>query len=354
MRIVKINKNSASEAASVLRRGGLVIYPTETLYGIGADATNQTAVDKLNVYKERPTGKPYSIAVADQNMAEKFVVLNQTAKDLYKKFLPGPVTVISTGKHKMASGVESETGTLGVRITDYPLVTEIVKKLGKPITATSANPSYKKRPYKVSDIVPYLSARQKGLIDLIIDAGSLPMREPSTVIDTTADDPVVLRQGEIRLKDKVEILSRSEENTQNIAKELYQKYEKYLGKRPVLFALEGEMGAGKTQFAKGLGRAMEIADEILSPTFNLVLSYRSKGNVNKLTHIDAWRLQNSSQLDELGFTKIIEEKNMVIAIEWADRVIGAIKKYRSEAVIIWVKIKYGTKENERLITWGNM
>lgn len=334
------------EAVKILKEGGLVIYPTETTYGIGADATNQKAINKLNKYKQRPFGKPYSIAVSDQKMAEEYVELNGAAKKIYKEFLPGPVTVVSRGKHQVARGVENETGTLGIRIPDYPLVIEIVKKLGLPITATSANASYQKRPYKIADILENISQKQKKIIDLIIDVGELPHNEPSTVIDTTMEDLVVLRQGDIKLKTENEILSRSEEATQNLAKELFQKYEGYLGKRPIIFALEGEMGAGKTQFTKGLAWAMGIKEEIVSPTFSLVLEYPH------LSHFDAWKFTEPSELEGLGFIKMLEDKNMVIAIEWAEKVAEVVKKYRDQAVIVWVKIEYGQKENERLIGWG--
>lgn len=346
MKVIKEDKEAIKEAVKVLTGDGLVVFPTETVYGIGAEATNPEAIKKLTRYKNRPFGKPYSIAVADQKMAEEYVELNQTAKNLYKQFLPGPVTIVSKGKHKVAQGIESETGTLGIRIPDYPLVCEIVKKLGKPITATSANASYQKRPYKISDILDNISDKQKSLIDLIIDAGKLPRNEPSTVIDTTLDDPVILRQGKIKLKDKNEVLSRSEENTQNLAKELWQKYEHYLGKRPLIFALEGPMGAGKTQFTKGLGRAMGIKEEILSPTFNLILEYQN------LIHIDVWRLSSDSELVELGFIKMLEGKNAVISIEWAERVADLIKRYRDQAIIVWVKVVYGNNPNDRLISWG--
>src|SRR3990167_7980152 len=150
-----------SQAVKTLHRGGLVIYPTETVYGAGVDATNPAAVKKLGEYKSRPFGKPFSIAVADWKMAEKYVVLNETAKKLYRQFLPGPLTIISKLKtlnssnpssHFLSPGVASEAGTLGIRISSYPLVAKIVRSLDRPITATSANEAYKKRPYQISDI----------------------------------------------------------------------------------------------------------------------------------------------------------------------------------------------------------
>jgi len=345
MKIVKQNTKSVAKAVSVLKNGGLVIFPCETTYGIAADATNPKAIKKLNTYKKRPLGKPYSIAVSDIKMANEYVVLNKSARNIYREFLPGPITVVSHGKHKLAKGVESETGTLGIRISNYPLVGQIVKLLKLPITATSANASYMKRPYKISDILDNISDKQKSLIDLIINAGELPHNEPSTVIDTTLDDPAILRQGDIKFENKNMVLSKGEENTQNTAKEIFQKYESYLGIKPIIFALSGKMGSGKTQFTKGLGKVLGIKEEIVSPTFNLILEY------GKLIHIDAWRLEKPEELNSFGFLKMIENNNMVIAVEWADKVINEIKKQREHALIVLVKIDYGKKDNERLISW---
>lgn len=358
MKIIKNSSTTVDEAVSVLQKGGLVIYPTETLYGIGVDATNPEAVKKLIKYKNRPFGKPFSIAVTNIKMAEKYVYLNKTARNLYKEFLPGPLTIISKGKHKVAPGVESEEGTLGIRIPKYKLVLDIVKAFRKPITSTSANASYKKRPYKISDILDNISEKQKGLIDLIIDAGTLPSNEPSTVIDTTLDDPVTLRQGKIKFSDKNEVLSRSEENTMNIAKEIWQKYEMHIGKRAIIFALQGEMGSGKTQFTKGLARAMGITELVTSPTYSLENRYSILDTGDSLTHIDAWRMENSNELKALGFENLIKDKS-VIAIEWAERVADIIREFDDEAIIIWINLKYPSTSsrrsaNERAISWGNI
>jgi L-threonylcarbamoyladenylate synthase len=349
MKIISNNISAINVAVDILRNGGLVIYPTETVYGIGADATNQNAINKLSVYKNRPFGKPYSIAVTDIKMTEKYVSLNKTARDLYKKFLPGPLTVVSQGLHVLAKGVESEDGTLGVRIPDYKLVTDIVKQLRKPITATSANAAYKKRPYNVKDILNNIGHKQKELIDLIIDVGELPKNEPSTVVDTSLDNSIVLRQGNIKLKDKNEVLSRGEENTKNIAKEIWQKYENNNGKRAIVFALQGEMGVGKTIFTKGLALAMGIKETVTSPTFILENEYKT--GHNKLIHFDAWRMSSADELRHLGFENLIKER-AIVSVEWAERVADTIREFDDEAIIIWINISYGSNENDRLISWG--
>lgn len=354
MLIIPEDHKAVDIAVKALQNGELVFMATETVYIAAVDATNTEAVKKLVSFKNRPFGKPFSVGVTDIKMAEKYVLLNKTAKNLYKRFLPGPVTVVSTGLHVVADGVEAENGTLGIRIPDYDFFQKVSKKFGRPITATSANASYQRRPYKLSDILDNISEKQKKLIDLMIDAGELPHNEPSTVIDTTLDDePVILRQGEIKLKDKNEVLSRSEENTQNIAKELWQKYEDYTGNRSIIYALEGQMGAGKTQFVKGLARAMGIEESITSPSYDLLLTHNSEHPNCFLTHIDTWRMIDpNEELKSLDIKDLLE-KNSVVAIEWADRSVDEIKNYSDDAIIIWVKIEYNDNGNERLISWGN-
>lgn len=348
MKIIKeLNINKVVET---LAQGGLVIMPTETVYGAMVDATNPKAVTKLINYKKRPFGKPFSIAVTDKKMAEEFAYLNKTAKDLYKRFLPGPLTIVSKGRGVVAPGVESEEGTLGIRIPDHKLVLSVIKKLGKPVTATSANSSYQKRPYKISDILNTISTKQKSLIDLIVDAGELPKREPSTVIDTTLDDSPVLRQGDIKFKKGNQILSLNEETTQNFAKELWQKYESYKGKRPIVFALEGEMGTGKTVFTKGLARAIGIKEIVTSPTFSIENEYNIPNSKLELHHFDAWRLMDANEMESLGFVALMEN-NAIVAIEWAEKVESLIRQFDDQAVIVWVKLEYGKNITERRIGW---
>ncbi len=350
MKIIQIEKVNIDKICDVLKKGGLVIMPTETVYGAFVDATNPKAVEKLNQYKKRPFGKPYSVAVSDQKMAERYVFLNETAKNLYQNFLPGPLTIISKGKGKAAKGVESETGTLGIRIPDYKLVIEVIKKYGKPLTATSANQSYKKTPYRVSDILENISEKQKGLIDIIIDAGTLPPNKPSTVIDTTGDDALILRKGDVEIKDKKEFLSKSEKETEELAKEIWLKFKKFKGQRAIIFALEGEMGAGKTIFTKGLAKALGVKEEIVSPTYDLLIEYQTQEKVS-LVHIDTWRMIEPSEIEEVKLKDKISDHS-VIAIEWADKVEQIIRKYNEEAIVIWVKIEYANKENQRKIFWG--
>ena len=266
VRILNLDKTAShqviKETIAVLEKGGLVIYPTETCYGVGVDATNQVAVDKLLKYKDRPAGKAISIAVADQEMAARYVHLNETARNLYKNFLPGPLTVISLSKGEVAKGLEAEDNTLGVRVPDYPLILELLREYDRPITATSANVAAQKTPYALADILDNISKQRRRLIDLILDAGVLPRNPPSTVVNTTLNELALIRQGRISLDDMGvdRFISKSEQATQDLAARLVSRERE--SNRCVIFALQGELGVGKTQFAKGIGSGLKIKSVI--------------------------------------------------------------------------------------------
>lgn len=344
-------------AVRILKIGGVVIYPTETCYGIGVDATNQMGVDKILEYKTKRKGKPMSIAVTDKKMAKDYVEVTDMAENIYDNYLPGPITVVSKSFGKVAQGVESVDKTLGIRIPDNKVILKIVKKLAKPVTSTSANVSYKKTPYKIEDILENTTEKQKKLIDLIIDAGELPHNPPSTVVDTTKNSYTVLRQGEIKFENKEVFVSDSTEMTQEIGEKLMSKYKHYLGYKSIIFAMQGELGTGKTQMTKGIGRALGVRESITSPTFIIESNYDiekpegsfiEKKNI-ELIHIDTWRLQTGDELLEMDFLKQIEDGN-VFVIEWADKILSILDKVRSDAVLVWVKIIYLEKENQREIT----
>ena len=347
MKVLKLTKTNhrqvINQAVKILKAGGLIIYPTETCYGLGVDATNSPAVAKLLAYKSRREGKPLSIAVANKTMASKYIKLNTSAKNLYKKFLPGPLTVISKSKAKVAPGIESETQTLGIRIPDYPLVLAIVKQLNKPITATSANVSYKKRPYTIKDVLNNTSQKQQALIDLIIDAGTLPKNPASTVVDTTLDDPLILRQGDLlKAKTTQTLITQSPTQTSRLAKTLMLKHWHVLQSQPLIFLLIGQLGSGKTQFAKGIGQFLNISQTIASPTYTIEREYDYQRHQikGKFLHLDTWRLQNIAEFHQLELQNRLQPKT-VVAIEWASRTLKPLlnlaKQAHSQVVSIEIK-----------------
>ena len=332
-------KEVLETAVKVLKAGGLVIYPTETCYGIGTDPTNLEAVTNLLDYKSKRENKPVSIAVNNIKMANKYVYLNKTAKTVYKNFLPGPVTVISKSRHKVVPKIESVQQTLGIRIPKYKLVQDIVKNFGKPITSTSANASYKKTPYTIKDILDNISEKQKKLITLIIDAGKLPKREPSTIIDTTLDNIYIVREGHLKFDSPNIYYSYSLEDTKKFVDVIFKKIEKYITKKKIIIELEGDLGAGKTHFTRFLAEHLNIKNNISSPTFIICREHDGsyKRKKIKLFHMDTYRLYNANEIDELEPERIFGD-NSIVVIEWANKVSTYIKKYIKKSINIKIKI----------------
>lgn len=339
-----------AQTLEVLRRGGLVIFPTETTYGAGVLATNQSAVDKLLAFKSRREGKPLSIAVTDLAMAQKYVDVNESARKLYERFLPGPVTVVSRGLGKVAQGVESEFGTLGVRIPDYQLVLDLLKKLGEPITATSANASGAKRPYNIEDVFDGLSEKQKSLIDLVIDAGELPHNSPSTVIDTTLSTPVVFRQGEVQMASAEKLISHSEAETKSIAQRLMLKHWNDVKEGGLVIGLNGSLGMGKTLFTKGVAEFLHIKDTITSPTYSYVQEYEfhRHGVTGKLFHFDIWKVESEAEMERLQLPKLLQP-NHVVVIEWVNQMQNYIKKVLTNQSILYIEITFSGADDQRTL-----
>ncbi|MFA6065132.1 MAG: L-threonylcarbamoyladenylate synthase [archaeon] len=353
MKVISINKNPSAaikEAIRTLKNGGIIVYPTETCYGLGVDPTNQKAVDKLISYKTFRNDKPISIAVSDKKMAEKYVTLNDTAKNLYKEYLPGPFTIISKSKGKVAHGVESNLKTLGIRIPAYEFILKLIKEFGKPITATSANVSYKKTPYSLKDILSNTSKKQQDLIDLVLDAKTLPKNSPSTVVDTTLEDVKVLRQGDIVLKQTHKVITKNEQETRAFGEKLVSNLSKKKMSKPIIIALQGELGTGKTQLCKGIAKKLGIKQEILSPTFIICREYKLTQDFDKLFHMDIYKLSSPQELLDVGFKDMLKGRNLIV-IEWAEKASKIIKEMNKEAIIIWINM-YHKSETERIIEYG--
>ena len=315
-------------------------------------ATNREAVLKLLKYKRRPEGKAISIAVADKRMAKEYVELNSEADKLYQEFLPGPVTVISKSKGKVVKELETEDGTLGVRIPAYDLVIELVKELGEPITATSANSADRKTPYKIQDIYDNISARQKAMIDFVLDDGELPHNPPSTVVNTTRHELQIVRRGNLSLGKAVETkIIKSEREMVHEGSVLVRKYKNLLEEKCLLIMFNAELGAGKTHFTKGIGKGLGIKEIIKSPTYSLIKEYPYKlGSVSgNLIHFDAWRVESVDELAKLDIESYISPGN-IIAVEWA----GATEDYfaklkaRTNLFAVQVQINYITHEEREL------
>lgn len=166
--------DSIDRAVRVLSRDGLIVYPTETVYGLGADALSEDAVMKVYEAKNRPPGKPISIAVSDMDMLTAVAVVDDAARAFIRRFLPGPVTVLLPAKSCLPEILTGGTGLIGIRWPDHDIAIAIIERFDSPITATSANVSDDVAPTRPGDV----SVRN----DFLVDGGELS-GTPSTVVD---------------------------------------------------------------------------------------------------------------------------------------------------------------------------
>ncbi len=187
------NPESIQKAASVLREGGIIIYPTETLYGIGALAINEESVKRIFDIKERFYGKPIPILVKDREMFSQFVEVTDEASKLIDRFLPGPLTLVLMQKRSLPEIISAGTRKVAVRISNRPFVRRLFELISEPLTSTSANISGEENLFNFDEIYGTF----KGRVDLIVDSGNLPPSKGSTVIDLTVKPPRIVREGDI-------------------------------------------------------------------------------------------------------------------------------------------------------------
>ena len=180
-------------AADVLRRGGVVVYPTETLYGLGVDATNPQALARLVALKGREAGKPISVLVADQTMLSELAdEVSPLARRLVRRFWPGPLTLVLPARAGVSELLTGGTGTIGVRVSSHPVATALVAAVGRPVTSPSANPAGCAPPVTVDDARTYFGTT----VDAYLDGGRLPGEPASTVVDVR-DGLRVVREGAV-------------------------------------------------------------------------------------------------------------------------------------------------------------
>jgi L-threonylcarbamoyladenylate synthase len=193
-----------NKAIRVLKSGGVIIYPTETVYGLGADATNRNAVSKVFEIKKKDKFKPMLIAVSSIEMAKRYVWWNKYADVLAKKYLPGPLSLILSVKGEAIDENVYQGGIkVGIRIPNNEFVLKLISSFNRPITSTSANVSGEKPPIKVEEI----DEEVKRKVDLVIDKGETEVKKSSTVVDVSSYPPRLIREGAIKFEEIKEVLS---------------------------------------------------------------------------------------------------------------------------------------------------
>jgi L-threonylcarbamoyladenylate synthase len=181
-------------AAEVVQAGGVIVYPTETLYGIGADALNPSAVAKVHVAKGREPGKPMLVLVPDIESLKPLVAeLSPVAIALMNSCWPGPLTIVFPVSSRVPGEVLGGGKSVGIRVPSSKLCLRLLRLAGTPLVSTSAN-SPGAPPLRSVDAIQKIMGQG---VDLFLDAGELPERKPSTVVDVTETPPRLLRAGAI-------------------------------------------------------------------------------------------------------------------------------------------------------------
>jgi L-threonylcarbamoyladenylate synthase len=195
--------DAVAAAARVLAGGGLVVYPTETVYGLGAAAHNAPALDRLAMLKGREPGKPISLLISDLRMLDALVCdVPPVARQLIHRFWPGPLTLVLHARPGVSSVLTGDDGGIGVRISSHPMATALVRALGRPVTTPSANPAGQRPPVTVDEARAYFGPR----VDCYLDGGRVHGEPASTVVDARGEWKVI-REGAISRPDLLATLA---------------------------------------------------------------------------------------------------------------------------------------------------
>lgn len=195
-----MKRNDLSDALKALSNGEVVVYPTDTLYALGADIYNDWTVRKIFEIKRRPYSCPLPVAVANFDEIDKISYTNDLVKRVAKRFLPGPLTLILKKKDAVSSIVTSGIDKIAVRIPKNDVALDLLSRFG-PLTATSANIHGKKTSYVIKDLKMQFSSE----ISVYLDDGRLDAK-PSTIVDLTSKKPIIVRKGPINKEEIIEAI----------------------------------------------------------------------------------------------------------------------------------------------------
>ncbi|MDE3058186.1 MAG: threonylcarbamoyl-AMP synthase [Bacteroidota bacterium] len=200
-RLLKVSSSNyasvLAEASRAVRERKVVIYPTDTIYGIGGDAAKADVVEKIYSLKERDRGKPLLVLMNSVGMVNNFVEeIPPVAKRLVEKYWPGAVTFVFKANKNLPRGLTGETGTIGIRIPHHLFCVDLIAAAGVPMISTSANLSGTAGGEKIKDVIEEFN----GKVDVIVDGGDAASSLPSTVVDVTGNQPRIVRAGAVKVE----------------------------------------------------------------------------------------------------------------------------------------------------------
>lgn len=198
-----LRQSQIDEAAEILKNGGLIAFPTETVFGLGVVYDNKDAYDLLVQVKRRPPEKPFTLMLADPEDIEKYAELNKVSRALVKAFMPGQFTMITKAKEGLSSWCISQEGNVGIRIADYPLIRELIRKTGKPLLVPSANRSGEQPANSAKEVEQIF----KNEIDAVVE-GSSTSKIPSTVVLVKDKYTHVFREGVVTIDEIKKVIEK--------------------------------------------------------------------------------------------------------------------------------------------------
>ena len=182
------------EAATIIQQGGVVVFPTRCLYGLGADAMNPAAVERIIEIKQRSENNPILVLIDSKNQLEVLIgKIPPAAGAIMKAFWPGRVTLVFDARNTLPGLLTARTGKIGVRLPGHAVAAAMLRQINGPVTGTSANLSGRPGCNRLADLDPQIA----GQVDLVLDAGTLQGGVGSTVVDVTEQPPRILREGEV-------------------------------------------------------------------------------------------------------------------------------------------------------------
>jgi len=202
MPVLKAKANNIRKASKIVNKGGLVIYPTDTVYGLGCNPFNVVAVKRVFKVKGERINKPLPILAPDIEHIEKIAYMNERARKIAERFWPGPLTLVVPKKPTLPSIVTCGIDSVGVRIPNHKVTTQLIMLCGKLLVGTSANKTGEKPPKTAQEAIAQLGAQ----VDLILDGGPTPIGQESSVLDLTSEKPRMLREGPVKLADVLKVL----------------------------------------------------------------------------------------------------------------------------------------------------
>jgi L-threonylcarbamoyladenylate synthase len=276
------------KAAEIIKKGGLVAFPTETVYGLGADALNPWAVRRIYAAKGRPVDNPLIVHVADKDQIYRLTKkLPEKAEDLIRKFFPGPLTIVLDKKEVIPDETTAGLHTVAIRMPSHRIALALIKESGTPIAAPSANKAGRPSPTKAQHVLEDLNEE----VDLIIDGGATEVGLESTVVDLTVKPPQILRPGGVTIEMLREVCGRFQIHPAVS----HQLSEKEIAKSP---GMKYRHYAPKASLTVIVGKEDDVQEKIIE----LIHNFNMKGlKIGVATTTD--KKYRTDHLENLGESK---------------------------------------------------